>query len=82
VGNTKLGVWIGGTYWDTKREVTGSIPVGSDTVFFKVDQGPVNPMNINFGTHVEISKTMGLAADVGANFDDMNSLIFSFIYRF
>jgi len=82
VGKTKLAVWIGGTYWDTKREVTGSIPVGSNTVFFKVEQGPINPVNLNFGTNVEISKTIGLVADVGANFDDMNSLILALIYRF
>jgi hypothetical protein len=82
VGNTKLTVWVGGTYWDTKREVTGSIPVGNNTVFFKVEQGPVNPTNLNFGTIVEISKKLHLAVDVGTNFDDMNSLIASFNYRF
>jgi hypothetical protein len=82
VGNTKLTVWIGGTYWDTKREVTGSIPVGNSTVFFKVLQGPVNPVNLNFGTNVEITKKIHLTLDVGTNFDDMNSLIASFSYRF
>jgi hypothetical protein len=82
VGNTKLSVWVGGTYWDTKREVTGSIPVGNDTVFFNVLQGPVNPTNLNFGTNIEISKALHFALDVGTNFDDMNSLIASFTYRF
>jgi hypothetical protein len=82
VGNTNLSVWIGGTYWDTRREVTGSIPIGNNTVFFKVLQGPVNPANMNFGTNVEISKKLHLAIDVGTNFDDMNSLIASFTYRF
>jgi hypothetical protein len=82
VGNTKLSVWVGGTYWDTKREVTGSIPVGNDTIFFKVLQGPVNPTNLNFGTNVEITKKFHLTLDVGTNFDDMNSLIASFSYRF
>jgi hypothetical protein len=62
--------------------VTGSIPVGNNTVFFKVEQGPVNPTNLNFGTNVEISKKLHLAVDVGTNFADMNSLIASFNYRF
>ncbi len=82
IGNTKLTVWVGGTYWDTKREVSGSIPLGNDTIFFNVLQGPVNPTNLNFGTNVEITKKFHLTVDVGTNFDDMNSLIASFAYRF
>lgn len=61
VGNTHLAVWIGGTYWDTEREVTGSIPVGGNTINFKVVQGPVNPANLNFGANVEITKKFSMA---------------------
>jgi hypothetical protein len=83
VGNAMMNIYVGGMYWDSEREVSGSIPLpGGDTLFFKVLQEPVEPFNLNFGMNVEISRHFQLVTEYGSNFSDMDMLTLSFAYRF
>jgi hypothetical protein len=83
VGKAMMRIWLGGTYWDIERNITGSIKLPDDrTLFFEVDQGPVDPGNLNIGTNLEISRQFSFTLDYGFNFDDMNSLMGNVTYRF
>jgi hypothetical protein len=83
VGNAMMNIYVGGMYWDSEREISGSIPLpGGDTLFFKVLQEPVEPFNFNFGMNVEISRQFQLVTEYGSNFSDMDMLTLSFAYRF
>jgi hypothetical protein len=58
LGQTPVRFYSGAEYWDTKRTISGSIPVGGSvvqTVEFAVDQQPVDPMTIIAGTSVTVS---------------------------
>ncbi len=58
VGQTPLRAYTGAEYWDTKRTISGSIPVGGQmiqTIEFEVDQQPLDPVTIIFGTNVTVS---------------------------
>ena len=81
--NTRI--WLGATYWDTEREMTGSISTGNGPVQqinFKVLQKPVNPGNASIGFNYEITPRINIVADYGFNMDDMQSLLVSLGYRF
>jgi hypothetical protein len=58
LGLTPVRAYTGAEYWDTKRTISGSIPVGGQmiqTVEFAVDQQPVDPVTIIVGTSVTVS---------------------------
>ena len=63
VGNAMMNLYLGGMYWDSEREISGSVSLpNGDTLFFKVLQGPVEPFNWNLGMNVEISRQLQLVA--------------------
>ena len=81
--NTRI--WLGATYWDTEREMTGSIDTGGvlvEKINFQVVQKPVNPGNMSIGFNYEITKKVNIVADYGFNFDDAQLLLVSLGYRF
>ena len=75
-------VWLGGAYWDTEREMSGSIPVGANTVNFRVVQGPVNPTTYSLGLNYEFTERWNIVLDVGGNGNDASSFLCAFNYRF
>lgn len=76
-------LWTGATYWDTEREVSGTIrSPGGGTLDFEVLQGPVHPWNANFGSQIEFDPHWYAVLDLGLNFQDMVSVTTSFGYRF
>ena len=83
VGNAMMNLYVGGMYWDSEREVSGSLPLqGGDTLNFKVLQKPVDPFNYNVGMNVEISRQFQLVTEYGTNFSDMDMLTLSLAFRF
>ena len=81
--NTRI--WIGATYWDTEREMTGSRSTGGAVVQkinFKVVQAPADAGNISLGFNYEFTPKVTLVADYGFNFDDAQLLLVSLGYRF
>jgi hypothetical protein len=81
--NTRI--WVGATYWDTEREMAGSISTGGGVVQkinFKVVQAPVDPGSMSLGFNYEITQKVNLVADYGFNFDDAQILLVSLGYRF
>lgn len=81
--NTRI--WLGASYWDTEREMSGSIPTGGGVVQkinFKVVQKPVNPGNMSLGFNYEFTKKINIVADYGFNFDDAQIFLVSLNYRF
>lgn len=81
--NTRI--WLGATYWDTEREMSGSISTGGSVVQkinFKVVQKPVNPGNMSIGFNYEFTKKVNLVADYGFNLDDAQIFLVSLNYRF
>jgi len=81
--NRPVRVWVGATYWDTARQVNGSVvlPTG-ERVRFSVEQGPKNPWNMNFGTNVQVIGPVDFTIDFGTNYDDVFSIATAFAYRF
>lgn len=81
--NRDTRLWLGVTYWDTERDVQGELvtPAG-DRLRFKVEQGPANPWNMNYGGNVEIYGPFQFTVDIGTNYDDMFSVVSSLMYRF
>jgi hypothetical protein len=82
IGRVGTRIWVGGTYWDTEREMAGAIPVGAETIRFEVVQAPENPFNYNIGTNLEFSRSFNCLFDFGTNFDDAKTLLTSVQYRF
>jgi len=81
--NTRI--WVGATYWDTEREMTGSVDTGGGVVQkinFKVVQEPADASNMSLGFNYEITPKVTLVADYGFNFDDAQLLLVSLGYRF
>lgn len=78
--NTRI--WLGASYWDTEREMSGSVPVGGQTVNFSVVQKPVNPGNVSLGFNYEFTKKVNMVMDYGFNLDDANIFLISLNYRF
>ena len=65
-GHTPVRLYTGAEYWDTKRTISGSIPVGDgmvQTVEFAVDQQPVDPTTIIVGTAVTVSESFWLVLE-------------------
>jgi hypothetical protein len=81
--NTRI--WLGMAYWDTEREMSGTIdtglPVGIKKINFEVVQGPENPVTYSTGFNYEFNPHWTLVADLGTNLDDYTALL-SFGYRF
>ncbi|MEM1450302.1 MAG: hypothetical protein AAF957_20010 [Planctomycetota bacterium] len=71
--NTKLGsnplrVYVGATYWDTKRTIEGSIPLSGPivrSIEFAVDQQPVDPWTVTLGGTVTLAERLWLMLEVG-----------------
>ncbi|MCK4565517.1 MAG: hypothetical protein KAU94_12680, partial [Verrucomicrobia bacterium] len=85
IKNHNTRIWLGATYWDTEREMSGSILTGGGAVQkinFKVVQKPVNPGNISIGTNYEFTKKINIVADYGFNFKDTHTVLISLNYRF
>jgi hypothetical protein len=83
VGNAVANIWLGLMYWDSERELDGSIDLGDgETMDYEVLQGPKEPWNLLIGSNWELSREMQLVVEYGFNFEDLNMMVFSFIYRF
>lgn len=78
--NTRL--WLGGTYWDTERTMSGSVGSGATAVNFRVTQAPLNPRTLSIGGNYEFTKKVNLVADYGFNFEDAHIVLVSLNYRF
>jgi len=75
-------VWTGATYWDTEREVEGSIPLpGGDVVRFRVLQGPKQPWTALLGLNVDVGKAVSVVLEFQFNEYDFMSVV-SISYRF
>lgn len=77
--NTRI--WIGATYWDTEREMSGSIGEKPAKINFKVVQKPVNPGNASIGFNYEFTDHVNIVADLGSNFEDATIFLLSLNYR-
>ncbi|ADE55753.1 hypothetical protein [Coraliomargarita akajimensis] len=81
--NTRI--WLGATYWDTERTMSGSIPVNGGPVQkinFEVTQKPVNPSNFSIGCNYEFNEHYNIVVDLGSNFKDATIFLLSLNYRF
>ena len=77
-------VWISGTYWDTERGVSGTIPLNDagDVINFDIVQGPTKPWSIGVGGQATFAREWQAVLQVETNFDDMYAIISSVGYRF
>lgn len=82
ISNHNTRIWLGATYWDTEREMSGSIPAGSSTLNFSVVQAPANPTTYSLGFNYEFTQKWNTVVDVGTNFDDASSFLVALNYRF
>lgn len=83
IGNAMANIWLGAMYWDSERELDGEIDLGGgETLKYEVLQGPKEPWNLVVGSNWEISREFQMAFEYGFNFEDLNMLAFSLIYRF
>jgi hypothetical protein len=75
--------WVGAAYLASDRTLTISeeSPV-LGTVRVEVDQRPVNPLTLQAGGSLAISKRWELMVEVGSNFDDAFVGVFSASFRF
>lgn len=68
LGGSSTRFWIGSTYWDTARTISGQLDVpgnpGIDTVSFAVDQEPEDPWTLNIGTTVAVTDWFWLLLEV------------------
>lgn len=81
--NTRI--WLGATYWDTERTMSGSIPVNGgpiQKINFEVTQRPVNPSNFSIGCNYEFNPHYNIVVDLGSNFKDATIFLLSLNYRF
>lgn len=81
-GETPTRLWIGASYWDTERTVSGTVQTSNGPLNFEVLQGPVHPWNANVGGQVELSKHWYAVADIGFNLRDMLAVTAAVGYRF
>jgi hypothetical protein len=67
IGDTPTRFYAGAEYWDTKRTISGSIPVDRpgpvESIQFAVDQEPVDPITILAGTAVTVSPSFWLIVE-------------------
>ena len=77
-------IWISGTYWDTERDVSGTIPLNDagDVINFEIVQGPTKPWSVGVGGQATFSREWQAVLQVETNFDDMYAIISSIGYRF
>jgi hypothetical protein len=83
-GDNPIRLYSGAEYWDTKRTISGSIPVGEgpvQTVEFAVDQEPVDPMTIIVGTSVTVTESFWLVLEY-QGWRDTQILIGQATFRF
>ncbi len=67
-------IWVGGTFWDTEREMAGSV---GNVLRFKILQAPEDRFNYNVGGNVELNDHFNLLFDYGTDFSDTTTLLFS-----
>lgn len=79
--NTNWRIWFGATRWDTDRNLSGSIPFGSQTLYFNVDQSPKTTENWNLGVNLEFHPRFNVVTEYGFK-DDMQSILISTNFRF
>ena len=83
IGRFMTNIWLGGMYWDSEREIKGSIPIDSENILhYRVLQGPVEPFNYLTGVSIEFSKAFQMMLEYGYNFDDLQMVTTSLSYRF
>ena len=83
-GDSPIRLYTGAEYWDTKRTISGSIPVGDggiQTIEFAVDQQPVDPVTIIVGTSVTVSDGFWLVLEF-QGWRDTQALIGQATFRF
>jgi hypothetical protein len=87
--------WSGALNWGSWRAWAGVAYLSADrtlrieqevealgTVIVEVDQGPLNPMTLEAGGSIGISKRWEIMIEVGSNFDDASLGVFALSYRF
>jgi hypothetical protein len=83
--NINWRLWVGGTRWDTDRNLDGSFTVDvagtPRTLYFSVDQEPVTKENYIAGANVEINPHFNIVLEFGFK-DDMRSLLAGLNTRF
>ena len=83
-GKTPVRFYSGAEYWDTKRTIAGSIPVGDglvQTVEYSVDQQPTDPWTVIVGTSVTVSDGFWLVLEY-QGWRDTQVLIGQATFRF
>jgi len=75
-------VWLGATYWDTERTMSGTVGSGATAINFEVIQAPKNPTTFSLGGNYEFTKKINLVADFSINFDGDHIVLLSLNYRF
>jgi hypothetical protein len=74
--------FTGAAYWDSETVISGSLPLGANTLDFDVLQGPENPWNALIGCAIDLSDRWQVQAEWDFNFEDMNMAILGASYRF
>lgn len=78
-------VWLSATYWDTEREMSGSIPlpgIRDNVINFSIVQGPTDPWSFGIGGQATFSEEWQAVLQLDSNFDDMFGIIAALGYRF
>lgn len=71
IGDVPVQFYVGATYWDIAKEISGSVDVNGNTLDFQVLQVPVSEWNGLMGMNVDIGGRMTMTLDWQTNADDV-----------
>jgi len=83
INEMPLQMWLGAGDWDTAATATGHVQIENlGQLNFEVEQHPHTRWMYDVGSNLEISKSLQLVLDVGADFDGGYFIVVGPTYRF